>query len=101
MIAFGVGPRACPAGSLSLLLARELTNAALNTVELRPPPRRPADGLLPSFGDEAATSGQGTTKTRQRREVQYYWEEEIRALPVLALTAPADVMLRLRQAPRE
>lgn len=100
MIAFGVGPRACPAGSLSLLLARELTNEALNAVELRPPPGRPPDGLLPSFGSELATSGQGTARTAQRREVEYYWEEDIRALPVLALTAPADVLLRSRQAPR-
>lgn len=47
MIAFGVGPRACPAGSLSLLLARELTIAALAAVELRAPPGRPVDGLIP------------------------------------------------------
>ncbi len=100
MIPFGVGPRACPAGSLSLLLARELTNAALNAVELRPPPGRPTDGLLPSFDGDAPTSGHGPPKTGRRREVEYYWEEHIRALPVLALTAPADVLIRLRQAPR-
>ena len=41
MLAFGLGPRACPAGSLSLLLAREMTNAALSAVELSPPPGRP------------------------------------------------------------
>ena len=50
MIAFGVGPRACPAGSLSLLLARELTIAILNVVELGPPPGRPVDGLRRNCG---------------------------------------------------
>jgi hypothetical protein len=52
MLAFGLGPRACPAGSLSLLLAREMTNAALSAVELSPPPGRPVRAACPrdSYG---------------------------------------------------
>ena len=134
MIAFGVGHRACPAGSLSLLLARELTIAALNAVELRVPPGRPVDGLLPcaepaavdsdhasskpvarpvidetpaatqlvnemaAVGREGALGGQMVATVEQHR-VEYYWEANTRALPVLALTTPADVSVRLRQAP--
>ena len=126
MIAFGVGPRACPAGSLSLLLARELTIAALNSVELHSPPGRPVDGLLPCAeplsGDlgsassrtattqqldtavamapgEEASDGQVVAPVEARRRVEYYWEADTRALPVLALTTPADVSVKLRQAP--
>ena len=96
-----MGPRACPAGSLSLLcattpallaatlpdpaadwrrLARRLVLAALAAVELEPPPDRPADGLVPGA-----------------ERVQYYWEAGTVLTPVLALLEPAAVRLRQRE----
>ena len=77
MIAFGLGPRACPAGSLSLLLAKQLTCAVLNAVVLGPPPDQPPNGLCHEQGERP----------------EYYWEQDTRLSPVLALVKPARVML--------
>jgi cytochrome P450 len=86
VIAFGLGPRACPAGSLSLLMATQLTCAVLTAVELGPPPGRPADGLKSFQGD-------GGEATR----VEYYWEEHTRLKPVLALISEANVTIGPRR----
>ena len=61
-------------------LARRLVLAALASVELEPPPDRPADGLVPGA-----------------ERVQYYWEAGTVLTPVLALLEPAAVRLRPRE----
>lgn len=46
---------------------------------------------------EGAIGGQVAATVTLQQRVEYYWEANTRALPVLALTTPADVSLRLRQ----
>ena len=90
ILAFGVGPRRCPAGSLATRVAKKIVETILADLVLSPPAGAPEDGV-----DVRTARGGCCWSPRGGDGVdespRYYWERRLVQTPVLLLTGIATV----------